>query len=93
MYRGDIVEQRIKCATLRKKLTSAEDAAKLIKDGMVVATSGFTPVGYPKAVPLALAEQAKAGEKIGITLITGASVGPEMDTALVEAGVIRRRYP
>lgn len=93
MYSRDIVEQRIKCATLRKKLVSAEDAAQLIKDGMVVATSGFTPAGYPKAVPLALAERATAGEKIGITLITGASVGPEMDTALVEADVIRRRYP
>jgi succinyl-CoA:acetate CoA-transferase len=86
-------ENRIKNRALAEKIVSAEDAAALVCDGMVVATSGFTPAGYPKAVPLALAERAKKGEKIGITLISGASVGPEIDRALTEAQVIKRRFP
>lgn len=72
---------------------SARQAAKLIQSGMVVAASGFTLFGYPKAVPLALAERAEQGEPLGITLLTGASVGDELDGALSRAGVIRRRYP
>lgn len=32
---------------------SAEAAAEFVKDGDNVGTSGFTPSGYPKAVPLA----------------------------------------
>ena len=34
-----------------------------------------------------------ANENLGITLITGASVGDEIDGALARAGVIARRYP
>ena len=37
------------------KVMSAEAAAEFVKDGDNVGTSGFTPSGYPKAVPLALA--------------------------------------
>lgn len=85
--------ERIRSEAFLSKVMSAEQAAKLINDGDVVATSGFTPSGYPKAVPLALAERAKNGEKIEITLITGASVGPELDGKLAEAGVIKRRFP
>ena len=61
---------------------------------MIVATSGFTPVGYPKAVPLALAKRVKKSkEKLQISLLTSASVGEELDGALTEAGIIIRRYP
>jgi succinyl-CoA:acetate CoA-transferase len=85
--------QRIENEAIAGKVISAEAAAKLVSDGMVVAISGFTPAGYPKAVPEALAERAKKGEKIGITLISGASVGPEVDRTLTEARVIKRRFP
>ncbi|PAB57618.1 acetyl-CoA hydrolase/transferase family protein [Anaeromicrobium sediminis] len=88
-----MLEKRIRREDLKSKVVSAEEAAKLIEDGMVVATSGFTPSGYPKAVPLALAKRAEAGEEIGITLLTGASVGDELDGALGRAGVIKRRFP
>ena len=86
-------EGRIRCKELLSKIISAEDAASLIKDGMTVATSGFTPSGYPKAVPLALAKQAEEGRKVRINLCTGASVGDELDGALTRAGVIARRLP
>lgn len=88
-----MLEKRIRREDLKSKIVSADEAAKLISDGMVVATSGFTPSGYPKAVPLALAKRAENGEEIGITLLTGASVGDELDGALGRAGVIKRRFP
>jgi len=73
---------------------TAGQAAELIKDGMTVVTSGFTPAGYPKAVPLALAKRVKQSkEKLQISLLTGASVGEELDGALTEADIITRRYP
>ena len=60
---------------------------------MTVGISGFSMAGYPKAVPTALARRAEKGERIKITLITGASVGDEIDGQLARAGVIARRYP
>lgn len=84
--------ERMLYAPYREKIMSAEQAAGLVRDGMTVATSGFSPAGDPKAVPAALAQRAKNGEKLGITLIAGASVGPELDTLLTEAGVLKRRY-
>ena len=66
-------------------LMTADAAAQLVKDGMTIGVSGFTPSGYPKAVPLALAERAKKGDKFKVDLYTGASVGPEIDSAWTQA--------
>lgn len=85
--------ERLRCEKLKNKVMSPKEAAQLFEDGMIVGTSGFTPAGYPKAVPLEIANRAKNGDKIGLTIITGASVGPEIDSALVEANVVKRRYP
>lgn len=88
------MNERIRNSKLQEKVISAEQAAELIKDGMIIATSGFTPAGYPKAVPLALAKRVKKSkEKLQISLLTGASVGEELDGALTETGIIVRRYP
>jgi len=84
------MDERLRCEALKDKVMEAKEAIKFFKKGMVVGTSGFTPAGYPKAVPLALAE---SGEKLDLTLITGASVGDELDGALSRAGVVKRRYP
>ncbi len=83
----------IRMKSLEDKVMSAEEASMFIKDGMTLATSGFTPSGYPKAVPLALAKRVENGEKIGVTLITGASVGDELDGALARSGALKRRFP
>jgi len=89
-----LVNERIRNQEVMKKVVSAEEAASLIKDGMVIGVSGFTPSGYPKAVPLALAQRVKSsGEKMKLTLYTGASVGAEIDGAWSEAGIISRRMP
>ena len=85
--------ERIRCELLKSKIMSAEEAADLIMNNSLVGTSGFTPAGYPKAVPMALAKRADKGDKIQIDLFTGASVGPELDGLLSEKGIIRRRYP
>ncbi len=84
---------RIRNEAFKSKIMTAEQAAMLIKDGMTIATSGFTPSGYPKAVPLALAKRAENGDKVGVTIITGASVGDELDGALSRTGVMKRRFP
>lgn len=87
------MDSRLRCEELKDRVMSADEAALLFKDGMVVGTSGFTPAGYPKSVPLAIAQRVEKGDKIGLTLITGASVGPELDGALADVGAIKRRYP
>lgn len=87
------VQERIRSDRAYDLIMTAAEAAELIEDKMVVGVSGFTPSGYPKAVPLALAERAKKGETLKIDLYSGASVGPEIDTALTEVGLIRKRLP
>lgn len=86
------IRDRVRNTALHAKIVSAEEAAAIIKPGMNVATSGFTPCGYPKAVPLALAERMKK-EPFQVNLWTGASVGKELDGALAEVNGINRRLP
>ncbi len=84
--------ERVRNAALLDRVTSAEDAAHYIKDGMTVGMSGFTRAGEAKAVPMALAAQAKT-DPLSITLITGASLGNDLDKTLAEAHVLARRMP
>lgn len=44
-------KERIRSPALKKKIVTADKAAKNIKDGMTVATSGFARAGYPKQSP------------------------------------------
>jgi succinyl-CoA:acetate CoA-transferase len=71
-------------------VTDAERAAGVVPDSGAMLVSGFGSVGYPKAVPLALAE---SGRDLGLTVVSGGSVGRELDTELVEAGAVARRFP
>ena len=84
---------RIRMESLRSKICSADDAAALIKDGMVVGISGFTKFGDARAVPLALVRRAQNGDKVRITLMTGASLGSNIDEDLGDLGVIAKRIP
>ncbi len=88
---------RIANAEFRSKVCSAEDAAKIIKNGMNVGFSGFTGSGYPKSVPVALAAQIKEahehGEAFMIGVFTGASTAPELDGALAEVDGVSYRMP
>ncbi|MBP2640938.1 MAG: cat1 [Firmicutes bacterium] len=86
------IKDRVRNKDLHAKIVDAKEAAAIIKPGMNIGTSGFTPAGYPKAVPLALAERMKQ-EQFQINLWTGASVGKELDGALAEADGIHKRLP
>lgn len=84
--------ERIRHAGLRSRVTTAQAAAELIKDGMTVGMSGFTRAGDCKAVPAALAQRAEH-DPLQITLITGASLGHDTDKLLAQANVLARRMP
>ncbi|REG50940.1 succinyl-CoA:acetate CoA-transferase [Paraburkholderia sp. BL6669N2] len=85
-------EDRVRLPLLRSKITTAEEAASLIREGMTVGTSGFGAAGDCKVVPRALADRA-VREGLRITLMTGASGGYDSDGVLAEAKAIRRRIP
>ena len=86
------IEKRLGIKSLADKIVSPQEAAALIVDGSVVGMSGFTRAGDAKVVPMALVERAQK-EKFQIDVYTGASLGPEVDKYLAEAGVIRKRGP
>jgi len=84
--------ERIRNSGLHEKVMSAEQACTFIKDGMTVGMSGFTRAGEAKAVPKALAERCKQ-HPIKINLMTGASLGNDLDKILTESGSLARRMP
>ena len=83
---------KIKVSELHDKIVTAKEAASWIQDGMMLGMSGFTRAGDAKVVPLALVEKAKT-ENFKVDVYTGASLGPEVDQYMVEAGIIRKRAP
>ncbi|WP_420145198.1 acetyl-CoA hydrolase/transferase family protein [Sphingobium sp.] len=91
------VYSRIAHAGFRSRIMPAAQAAELIGSGDTVGMSGFTGSGYPKAVPMALAERIEAeraaGRPFRISVWTGASTGPELDGALAKADGIEFRLP
>lgn len=90
-------KHRNRHAGLAAKVMSAEEAAALIDNGATIGMSGFTGSGYPKAVPMALAERIEAEHSAGrpfkVKVWTGASTGPELDGALARADGIEFRLP
>ncbi|GAN61324.1 acetyl-CoA hydrolase [Acetobacter cibinongensis] len=89
--------ERIRNTSFLNKVRPAEAAAELIRPGDIVGASGFTGAGYPKAVPEALAglmEKAHAkGQEYRISLITGASTGPQLDGELARVNGVSFRSP
>jgi succinyl-CoA:acetate CoA-transferase len=91
------VSDRIRNTALHSKVMSARAAAALIPKGCNVGMSGFTGAGYPKEVPLALAERMNEaharGEIFRIGVWTGASTAPELDGALAKVDGMELRLP
>lgn len=85
--------ERIRFTPLREKVMEPDQAAGVIRDGMNLMVSGFSPAGYPKLVPRELAKRAEAGEGLRINLYAGASTGPDLDGVLARAGVVAQRQP
>lgn len=90
---GDIFRERILLKDAESKIMDAGEAARLIEKDMTVGASGFTPSGYPKVVPQALAARAEKEGPVPITLWSGASAGDELDGALARSGCLKKRYP
>ena len=86
------MEERIRYAPLRDKITDPATAARHIGNGTNLFISGFT-AGYPKLIPMELVRRAKAGERFKINLFAGASTGDAVDGILAEAGVVNWRRP
>jgi succinyl-CoA:acetate CoA-transferase len=82
--------ERIRHGESLGKVMTAQAAAELFRDGMLVATSGST-MGFPKATFGALAERIKAEGGIKIDLMCAGPLSSEFEDVLFEAGGIRRR--
>ena len=87
-----MTENRILYQDYEAKIISATEAANVIQDKMIVGSSGFTKAGDSKAVLPAFAKRAEM-EEIGITLITGASLGFTTDNDLAKNNALYRRMP
>lgn len=77
---------------LHNRIVSADEAASWIKDGMTLGISGFTHSGDAKAVPFALIERAKK-DPFKVNILTGASLGYDLDKLMAEAGIVNKRWP
>ena len=77
------IRDRVRNKALHSKIVTAEEAAAIIKPGMTIGASGFTPAGYPKAVPLALAERMKK------TLHTELGIEPAEETKRLFAELMK----
>jgi succinyl-CoA:acetate CoA-transferase len=71
-------------------MADAEALAASLAADETLLVSGFAGVGYPKGLPLALAE---SDRDLELTIVTGGGVGDEIDVALVESGQMDRRFP
>lgn len=87
------LKKRIRNPEYLNLITTAEEAAKHIENGMVIGMSGFTPSDYPKLIPLALIDRKKVGEDIKVDIYAGATLGQEVDVQMVQEGMIRKRLP
>lgn len=81
-------EDRILNAALREKVMSAEAAAAFVEENSNVCFSGFTEIGYPKAVPTAIAKLGKAKH---LRAYIASATGEELDGELVRADLMDYR--
>ena len=87
------IQKRIRYPQYYDKLMSADEAAEFIKPKMTLGVSGFTISGYPKKIAGVLAQRARNGEKLELTVYSGASLGEEFDGELARAGALKARMP
>jgi len=90
------LQDRVRCKSLLSKVMKAEETVQFFKNGMNLGWSGFTPAGYPKAVPIALAEHVEKNNlqgKLKFNLFIGASVGAETENRWAQNKMIDRRWP
>ncbi|MBK7552885.1 MAG: hypothetical protein IPI61_15150 [Syntrophaceae bacterium] len=87
------IRGRIFNKELLSRITTAEEAFKHIRDRMTVSTSGVHPLQVPQGGALAVAERVRKGEPLRLSLLTGASVGVELDETWADVNCIAKRFP
>src|SRR6266568_2249702 len=90
------LQDRVRRKSLMSKVMKPEETVQFFKNGMNLGWSGFTPAGYPKAVPIALAEHVEKNGlqgKLKFNLFIGASVGAETEDRWATLDMINRRWP
>ncbi|MDY0300647.1 MAG: acetyl-CoA hydrolase/transferase C-terminal domain-containing protein [Trichlorobacter sp.] len=90
------LESRVRRKSLLSKVMKAEDTIQFFNPGQNLLWSGFTPAGYPKEVPIALANHVKENNLQGkwkFNLFIGASVGAETENVWAQLDMIDRRWP
>ena len=89
------LKNRILCGSLRGKASSTEETIPLFKTGMTLGFSGFSG-GNPKRIPLALADHVETNRLQGelrFNLLTGASIGLDVEERWAKLGMIDSRWP
>ncbi|KND04329.1 acetyl-CoA hydrolase [Spizellomyces punctatus DAOM BR117] len=87
---------RVRRPSMLSKIATAEDLVPMFKNGMDIGWSGFTGVGYPKKIPVALADHVERNNlqgKLKFNLFVGASTGAETEDRWAALDMIDRRYP
>lgn len=90
------LEDRVRRKSLLNKVMRPEETVQFFKGGMNLGWSGFTPAGYPKAIPIALADHVEKNNlqgKLKFNLFIGASVGAETEDRWATLDMIDRRWP
>eukprot|EP00033_Pygsuia_biforma_P000498 GCRY01000587.1.p1 GENE.GCRY01000587.1~~GCRY01000587.1.p1 ORF type:complete len:538 (+),score=116.77 GCRY01000587.1:98-1711(+) len=90
------LNDRIHKKDLLKKLCEPESLIPLFKNGMSLGWSGFTPVGYPKVMPVVLADYVEKNNlqgKLRFNLFAGASVGVETEDRWASLNMLKSRFP
>ncbi|OHS93222.1 Acetyl-CoA hydrolase [Tritrichomonas foetus] len=90
------LRQRCKYQPYLSKVCSAKDTIPHFKNGQYIGWSGFTPVGDPKVVPIALAEYVEQNNlqgKMRFNLFIGASSGTYNEDRWAKNDMIAVRYP
>lgn len=90
------LQDRVRYKKLLDKVMTAKETIQFFKPGMNLGWSGFTPAGYPKAVPIALADHVEENNlqgKMKFNLFIGASVGAETEDRWATLDMIDRRWP
>ena len=90
------LQDRVRHKSLLSKVMTAEETIQFFKPGMNLGWSGFTPAGYPKAVPIAVADYVEKNNLQGkwkFNLFIGASVGAETEDRWASLDMIDRRWP
>ncbi|TGZ76150.1 putative acetyl-CoA hydrolase [Ascodesmis nigricans] len=90
------LKARVRRPQLLDKLTTADKLLHHFPNGAYIGWSGFTGVGYPKLLPIAMADHVEANNLQGknrYSLFVGASSGAETENRWASLDMIERRSP